>query len=188
MLAALDESEVAVGATASANQTLTVTVPAGIPVGPCTLRVVRGDLSAEADYAAVSNIVVTAGNEWACYVVDVSGLDNPREAPRLLPMTFFHCPWVTSLLPRQYARPIVTGCRVSWSRRPGSEGGEPIMNVPGWIKTISIPTVLLAVSPEGRCDANPLATSVETARRAPLSADLDSVPRDAQCGSTLSIG
>ena len=85
-LIAAGGDEIELEATAPDNETLTVTVPAGIPVGSYTLSIARGDLSAETDYAAVSNILVTAGIDWAFYVVDVSDINNPREVLKNRPM------------------------------------------------------------------------------------------------------
>jgi hypothetical protein len=71
--------EIALDVLDVSRESLTVEIPAGIPVGAYTLTLTRGNLTAEATYYATSNIVVTGAYEGKFFVVDVSDLNQPQE-------------------------------------------------------------------------------------------------------------
>lgn len=56
----------------------------------------------------------------------------------LLPMIASHWDCVTSYLPMKKGLVRITSCWISLVERPGSEAGEPMMNLPAGIKTSSI--------------------------------------------------
>ncbi len=74
-----DDGEVTLNIAAKSHENLTASIPPGIPVGEYTLELARGELTAAADYVAISNIVVSGAYEGKFFVVDVTDINNPLE-------------------------------------------------------------------------------------------------------------
>lgn len=97
---------------------MTVTIPAGIALGQYTIQVTRGELTAETDYTAISEIVVGGLYEGAFHVLDIAEVNNPEQALVVQPWPEEYNRWI--------GHPTVNheGLRVYfWDEDSPSQGG-----------------------------------------------------------------
>jgi hypothetical protein len=75
---------------------LVVAIPAGIPVGPYTMRLTRGRKTTDASYDAVSDILVSGMYQGYLHVVDMADPAAPREVAAFQPWPGDDTRWVST--------------------------------------------------------------------------------------------